>query len=143
MELDLYAGLTLVLLQNKVYNYLKLLYFRVANIGEKRGAYRVLVGRTGGKRTLGRPKCKWEDNIKMDAKLNTNLLHIHFPLLINALTCFGLYCLPSSGGLSLACAAYVATYMLEIQYMIKIIVMMVRCYSLTYYHNINKLKKDP
>ena len=35
-------------------------------MGEKRGVYRVLVGKPKGKRTLGRPKGKWEDNIKMD-----------------------------------------------------------------------------
>jgi len=35
-------------------------------MGEKRGVYRVLVGNTGGKRPLGRPWHRWEDNIKMD-----------------------------------------------------------------------------
>jgi hypothetical protein len=35
-------------------------------MGERRVAYRVLVGRTEGKRLLGRPRCRWEDNIKMD-----------------------------------------------------------------------------
>ena len=44
---------------------------------------------------------------------------------VNALICFGLYCAPTSGGLSLACATFVATFMLEIPHMIKIIVMMV------------------
>jgi hypothetical protein len=34
--------------------------------GEGRGAYRVLVGRPEGKRSLGRPSRRWEDNIKMD-----------------------------------------------------------------------------
>jgi hypothetical protein len=34
--------------------------------GEGRSAYRVLVGRPEGKRPLGRPKHRWEDNIKMD-----------------------------------------------------------------------------
>jgi hypothetical protein len=33
-----------------------------------RGAYRVLVGRPEGKRPLGRPRCRWEDNIKMDLR---------------------------------------------------------------------------
>jgi hypothetical protein len=33
--------------------------------GEKRYAYRVLVGKPEGKRTLGRTRCRWEDNIKM------------------------------------------------------------------------------
>jgi len=34
--------------------------------GEKRGLYRVLVGKPEGKRPLGRPERKYEDNIKMD-----------------------------------------------------------------------------
>jgi hypothetical protein len=34
--------------------------------GERRGVYRVLVGKPEGKRPLGRPRCRWEDNIKMD-----------------------------------------------------------------------------
>jgi hypothetical protein len=38
----------------------------VACMGEGRGAYRVLVGRPKGKRPLGRPRHRWEDNIKMD-----------------------------------------------------------------------------
>ena len=35
-------------------------------MGERRGIYRVLVGKNDGKRTLGRPRRRWEDNIKMD-----------------------------------------------------------------------------
>jgi hypothetical protein len=35
-------------------------------MGEGIGVYRVLVGRPEGKRPLGRPRCRWEDNIKMD-----------------------------------------------------------------------------
>jgi hypothetical protein len=38
----------------------------VVRMGEKRGAYRVLVGKAGGKSPLGTHKCKWEDNIKID-----------------------------------------------------------------------------
>jgi hypothetical protein len=38
----------------------------VACMEEGRGDYRVLVGRPKGKRPLGRPRCRWEDNIKMD-----------------------------------------------------------------------------
>jgi hypothetical protein len=34
--------------------------------GARRGVYRVLVGKPEGKRTLGRPRHKWENNIKMD-----------------------------------------------------------------------------
>ena len=33
---------------------------------EGRGMYRFLVGKSEGKRTLGRPRHRWEDNIKMD-----------------------------------------------------------------------------
>jgi len=38
----------------------------VARMGERRDVYRVLVGKSEGKRTLGRPRRRWEDNIKMD-----------------------------------------------------------------------------
>ena len=38
----------------------------VAHIGERRGVYRVLVGRPEGKRPLGRPRRRWKDNVKMD-----------------------------------------------------------------------------
>jgi len=35
-------------------------------MGERRGVCRVLVGKTEGKRLLGKPRCRWEDNIKVD-----------------------------------------------------------------------------
>ena len=38
----------------------------VARIGERRGVYRVLVEKPVGKGPLGRPRRRWEDNIKMD-----------------------------------------------------------------------------
>jgi hypothetical protein len=38
----------------------------VARMGEVRGAYNILVGRPEGRRPLGRPRRRWEDNIKMD-----------------------------------------------------------------------------
>ena len=38
----------------------------VARMGEERGVYRVLVGKPEGKRTLGRPRRRWVDNIRMD-----------------------------------------------------------------------------
>ena len=38
----------------------------MARMGEERGVHRVLVGKPEGKRPLGRPKRRWEDNIKMD-----------------------------------------------------------------------------
>jgi hypothetical protein len=38
----------------------------VAHMGEVRGAYNILVGRPEGRRPLGRPRHRWQDNIKMD-----------------------------------------------------------------------------
>jgi hypothetical protein len=38
---------------------------RVALMGEEKGVYRVLVGKPEGKRPLGRPTCRWEDNIRI------------------------------------------------------------------------------
>ena len=38
----------------------------VTRVGERRRAYRVLVGKPEGKKPLGSPRCRWEDNIKMD-----------------------------------------------------------------------------
>jgi hypothetical protein len=38
----------------------------VAHVGERRGAYRVLVGKLEGERPLGRPKLGCEDNVKVD-----------------------------------------------------------------------------
>ena len=38
----------------------------VARMGERRSIYRVLVGKLEGKRPLGRPRLRWEYNIKMD-----------------------------------------------------------------------------
>ena len=38
----------------------------VARMGEDGGVHRVLVGKPEGKRPLGRPRRRWEDNIKMD-----------------------------------------------------------------------------
>jgi hypothetical protein len=35
-------------------------------MGEERGVYRVFVGKPEGKRPLGRPRLRWEDNIRMD-----------------------------------------------------------------------------
>jgi hypothetical protein len=40
----------------------------VARMGEERGVHRVLVRKPEGKRPLGRPRRRWEDNIKMDVQ---------------------------------------------------------------------------
>ena len=38
----------------------------MARMGKNKGVYRVLVGRPEGKRQLGKPRRRWEDNIKID-----------------------------------------------------------------------------
>ena len=38
----------------------------MAHMGDERGVYRVLVGKLEGRRPLGRPRCRWVDNIRMD-----------------------------------------------------------------------------
>ena len=40
----------------------------VARMGDGRGVHRVLIGKPEGKRPLGRPRRRWEDNIKMDLR---------------------------------------------------------------------------
>ena len=40
----------------------------VAHMDQSRNAYRVLVRNPVGKRPLGRPRCRWEDNVKMDLR---------------------------------------------------------------------------
>ena len=37
----------------------------IARMGERRGVYRVAVGKPEGKRPLGKPRCRWEDNIQI------------------------------------------------------------------------------
>jgi hypothetical protein len=60
---DLYSSLNIV-------QVIKLRRMRwaghVAHMGERRGIYRILVGKPEGKRPLGRPRHRWENNIKMD-----------------------------------------------------------------------------
>ena len=46
----------------------------MARMGDGRGVHRVVVGKPEGKRPLGRPRRRWEDNIKMDVNENTNLM---------------------------------------------------------------------
>jgi len=45
---------------------MKLVNGHVASMCEERGVYRVLVGKPGGKRPLGRPRSRWVNNIRMD-----------------------------------------------------------------------------
>jgi hypothetical protein len=40
----------------------------VACMGEVRGAYNILLGRPEGRRPLGRPRCRWEDNTMLDLR---------------------------------------------------------------------------
>jgi hypothetical protein len=40
----------------------------VTQLGEKRNAYRILVGKPEGKRSLGGPRSRWVDNNKMDLR---------------------------------------------------------------------------
>jgi hypothetical protein len=40
----------------------------VARMGEKSNAQKILVGKPDGKRPLGRPRCRWVDNIRMDLR---------------------------------------------------------------------------
>jgi hypothetical protein len=47
-----------------------------ACMAEKGGAYRILVGRPEGKRKLGRPRLRWEDDIKMDIKDKHNSIDL-------------------------------------------------------------------
>jgi hypothetical protein len=42
--------------------------WHVARMGEERNAYRILVGKRQGKTPLGRPRRRWEDNIRMDLR---------------------------------------------------------------------------
>jgi hypothetical protein len=49
-----------------IFQVIKSRIMRRPRMGERRGAYRILVGRPEGRRPLGRPRLRWEDNIKMD-----------------------------------------------------------------------------
>jgi hypothetical protein len=55
---------------SKNYNHVKKdeMGVHVARMGEKRNAYKILVGKPEGKRPLGRPERRWVDNIKMDLR---------------------------------------------------------------------------
>ena len=56
-------------LTKQSYNFIYCLCYilcHVARMGEGRGVHRVLLGKTEGKRPLGKPRSRWEDNTKMD-----------------------------------------------------------------------------
>ena len=62
---DLYSSLSIVwVIKSKRMRWVR----HVARMGERRGVYRVLVGKPEGKRQLGRPRRRWEVNIKMDLR---------------------------------------------------------------------------
>jgi len=44
------------------------LVWHFARMGNMRGAYKILMGKSEGKRTLGRLRCRWEGKNKMDVK---------------------------------------------------------------------------
>jgi hypothetical protein len=74
MQVNSVTSATMVKLMTKVSVVTKQITFlgprvwagHVAPMGEERGVHRVLVGKPEGKRPLGRPRRRWEDNIKMD-----------------------------------------------------------------------------
>ena len=84
----------------------------VARMGDGRGAERVLVGRTEGKRALGRPVHRWEDNIKMDRLKKSKKMqqYADIYLLLNYATCFVRPSRPSSGVHETVVAAYGADH---------------------------------
>jgi len=59
---DLYSSPNIVRVTKSTMRWVR----HVARMGERRVVYRILVGKPGGKRPLGRPRRRWEDNIKMD-----------------------------------------------------------------------------
>ena len=50
----------------------------VTRMGERRGVHRVLVGKPEGKRPLGRPRRRWEDNINPLAYTDGRTLEVNF-----------------------------------------------------------------
>jgi hypothetical protein len=62
------AGLTLRFIEPFTWLSYNYSLYRFITMGEKRNAYRILVGKPEGKRPLGRPRRRWVDNIKMDLR---------------------------------------------------------------------------
>jgi hypothetical protein len=59
---DLYCSPTIVRVIKSIIRWTG----HVTRMGERRGIYRVLVGKPEGKTPLGSPRCRWEDNVKLD-----------------------------------------------------------------------------
>jgi hypothetical protein len=59
---DLYSPNTIRVIKSRTMSWVE----HVACMGERRGAYRILVGRPDGSRPLERPRRRWEDNIKIN-----------------------------------------------------------------------------
>jgi hypothetical protein len=60
---DLYSSPSII----RIIRWRRVIWARhVARMGEKRNAYRLLMGKPEGKRPLGRPRRRWADNIRMD-----------------------------------------------------------------------------
>jgi hypothetical protein len=52
-------------------------------MGAKRNAYRIFLGKPEGKRTLGRPRRRWVDNIKMDLSETGGMVWIGVNIVMN------------------------------------------------------------
>jgi hypothetical protein len=59
-------GCLLSIRQKVIFGINKCSILQLARMGEKRNAYRLLVGKPEGRRPLGRPRRRWLDNIRMD-----------------------------------------------------------------------------
>jgi hypothetical protein len=61
---DLYSSLSIIrIIKSRMRSAVN-----VARMGEKRNAYRLLLGKPEGRRPVGKPRCRWEDNIKPDLR---------------------------------------------------------------------------
>jgi hypothetical protein len=60
---DLYSSPNIIrIIKSRIMRWVR----HIARRGEKRNAYRLLVGKPEGKRQLGRPRCSWENNVMLD-----------------------------------------------------------------------------
>ena len=63
---DYIMGSFMICTAHQIYSGDQIMKNEMGSVGDKRGAYRVLVWRPDGKRPFGRYKTRWEENIKMD-----------------------------------------------------------------------------